>query len=146
MEEFILENIAQILTAVIAICGSIISVTSFIKALRSENRTTTALNQNAQDIQITREGIVQAFKEATITKDLKVSVNTEVQRILEDNKNQTISIIRNNEAKRTKMMYWVLKILEYTAASNKLTKEEKAEIAETLSLIAEDEKIVDTRI
>jgi hypothetical protein len=75
---------------------------------------------------------------------VKVSVNNQVKKILDDKFQVIVDTISKNEEKRTKMMYWVLKILRYTAASDKLTTEQQSEIDEVMAMIADDETIVDT--
>lgn len=146
MEELLINNLDRILTAIVSLCAAIISVTTFLKSLKSERRTREALNQNTQDVQVTRQGIVQAFKDAVVTKDVKVSINAEVQKILNEFKAQVLNEIRGNESKRTQMVYWSLKILEYTAAANKLTKEQRTELNEILAMIKDEERIIDTSV
>lgn len=155
--DFLAQNMAEILAAVTALCAAIISTTSFLKSLRSEkrvqsrveeffNKMTEELNTAKQDTKITREGVVQAFKESIVTKDVKVSINKHVERILDAKLDKFMQIVKEKEERRTKMMYWVLKILDWTAASGKLIPEQRAEVDELLAMIAEEEQIVDTEV
>lgn len=155
--DFLAEYMATILAAITSFTGMLIAITSFVKSLKSEGRVKNELKatmetvKNEMDaamnaVKITREGIVQGFKEAVVTKDVKVSINKEVKRILDDRLDVFYKEIVKSEERRTKMMYWVLKILDWTAASGKLTNEQRSEIEELLALIAEEEQIVDTTI
>ena len=129
-----------------SICAAIISIVSFMKSLKSEKRTKIELHKTNTDMKITREGIVQAFKDAVITKDVKVSVNSQVKKVLEDELLKMQKMILKAEERRTKMVYWCLKILDWTAAAGKLTNDQRAEVDELLALIADEEQIVDTSV
>ena len=144
MMEYLAEHMAQILAIVTAVTSLLITITTFIKVLKSEARTTGRLSNFAEDVKVTRAGIVQGFKDAVVTKDLKVSINKQVEKILDARLDEFLKKITKSEEIRTKMAYWNLKILAWTAAYNKLTNEEKAEISELMALIAEEEQIVET--
>lgn len=153
--DYLAENMTAIFTVITSICGAVIAITSFLKAMKSEKRTRLQLSQteedlrrsldkNTQDVIITREGIVQGFKDAIVTKDLKISINKQVEKVLNEGLTKIAELIAKHEAYRTKVAYWNLRILEYTAASDKLTTEQKSEIYELLAMIADEEQIVDT--
>ena len=144
--DFIFENAAMIATIVTAVCGALVSIVGFVKSLKSEKRTITDLDNTKTEIEISREGIFQALKDAVVTKDVKVSVNKQVAAILDERLNKIDKLLAESEAKRTEMTYWCLKILHYTAANNQLTSSQQDEINELLANIAEDEQIVDTGI
>jgi len=155
--ELITEYYAQILEIIGKITVAIVAITAFIKSLQSEKRAITTVNTVVDGVKnemaaldnkvtVTRAGIVQGFKDAVITKDLKVSINSQVKKILDENKTEMLDIVTKSEERRTNMVYWALKILRYTAAFDKLTVEQQSELEETMALIAEDEKIVDTII
>ena len=144
--DFLTQYAAAILAAIGSGSAALISITSFIKALKSERRAYQELSKNKRDIKITREGIVQAFKDAVVTKDLKISINKEVKKILQEEYEKMMALVTRAEERRTKMAYWCLKILNWTAASNKLTTEQKSEIDELLAMIADEEQIVDTEV
>jgi len=153
--EFILDYYPHILGAITAITSAIIAITSFIKALKSEKRLTGQVAVMVGDVRkemtllddkvaITRAGIVQGFKDAVVTKDIKVSINNQVKKVLDERLDEFANRIQKSEEAKTQLTYWALKILRYTAAYNKLTVEQQTELDEVLALIAEDEKIVDT--
>jgi len=97
-------------------------------------------------VAVTRAGIVQGFKDAVVTKDVKVSINSQVKKLLDESKVELIAIVKKSEEKKTQLTYWALKILRYTAAFDKLTVEQQSELEEVMALIAEDEQIVDTLV
>lgn len=153
--EFITEYITEILSIVGTIASAAIALTSLLKALKSEKRVNldvaeakSAVNEQllgfSEAIKVTRAGIVQGFKDAVITKDLKVSVNTQVEKLINTQMDKVIEIIKKGEERRTQLTYWALKVLKYTAAYDKLTVEQQSELDEVMALIAEDERIVDT--
>lgn len=153
--DFIMQYGDKILVIIGSITSAVVAITSFIKALKSENRVTTTVNTVVdgmraemkkldERVTVTRQGIVQGFKDAVVTKDVKVSINNQVKLILEDFKKDILAEVKRQNQERTQMTYWALKILRYTAAYDKLTVEQQTELDEVMALIAEDEKIVDT--
>lgn len=155
--EFIVEYGDKILVIIGTIASAVVAITSFVKALKSETRVTTTVNEIIDSVRsemkmldnkvaVTRQGIVQGFKDAVVTKDVKVSINNQVKTVLEDFKTEILAEVKRQNQERTQMTYWALKILRYTAAYDKLTVEQQSELDEVMALIAEDEKIVDTAI
>lgn len=155
--DFITEYGPQIMTIIGTVASMIVAITSFVKSLKSETRTLNTVAENrteydarlkalAEDVKVTRAGIVQGFKEAVVTKDVKVSVNSQVKKILDEKMQAVIDVVKKNEEKRTKMTYWMLKILRNTAAADKLTVEQQSEVDEVMAMIAEDETIIDTLV
>lgn len=153
--DFIVNNYGTILAAIGTLCSAVIAITSMVKALHSEKRVKSELmnvvshvqnelNQMGDTVTITRQGIVQAFKDAVVTKDIKVSINNQVKKILDEELAKFQEVINKSETRKTQMVYWAIKVLSYTAAYDKLTVEQKTEIDELLAMIADDEKLIDT--
>lgn len=142
--EWVANNYEAILSIITAVIGAVVAVTAFIKALKSETRVTNQMAALKGDVTITRAGVVQAFKDAVVPKELKVSINKQVRQIISEEMAKVLEVVRKSEERRTKMNYWVLRILSWTAASNKLTVEEQSEVNELLALIAEEDQIVET--
>lgn len=153
--DIIIEYGEKIVQWLATISAFVVSVTMFVKSLKSETRVTdaftafkTAVNNEVTaldtKVNITRQGIVQGFKDAVVTKDVKVSVNSQVKKIIDEKMDTLITVVKKNEEKRTKIAYWNLKILANTAAYDKLTVEQRGELQEVMADIAEDETIVDT--
>lgn len=142
--EWVVNNYEAILSIITAVIGAVVAVTAFIKALKSETRVTNQMAALKGDVTITRAGVVQAFKDAVVPKELKVSINKQVKQIISEEMDKVLEVVRKSEERRTEMNYWVLRILSWTAASNKLTVEEQSEINELLALIAEEDQIIET--
>ena len=97
----------------------------------------------SEKVQITREGIVEAFKVAKIPTEWKISVSKQIDSKLSDWRDEFLTIVKENEMTRTILMTMILKILNYTAASNKLTEEEKAKINELIRSVSEEDATLD---
>ena len=95
-----------------------------------------------QQIQITRQGIIEAFKSAKLPNEIRLSISTKVEEILTLATNKMIETIKKNEAIRTAANLMVLKILNYTAASNKLTDEERQQIEDILKVLTEEDNTI----
>ena len=153
--DWLVENYNALLDWLVTIAGVLVAVAGVLRALKSESRLTNNVNTLITGVKeemksldskvaVTRAGIVQGFKDAVVTKDVKVSVNTQVKKILDEHKAEIMTALQKAETRRTMLTYWNLKILRYTAAYDKLTPEQQREIDEVMALIAEDETIVDT--
>ena len=95
-----------------------------------------------QQIQITRQGIIEAFKSAKLPNEIRLSISTKVEEILTLATDKIIETIKKNEAIRTAANLMILKILNYTAASNKLTDEERQQIEDILKVLTEEDNTV----
>jgi len=95
-----------------------------------------------KQIEITREGIVEAFKSAKLPNEVKLSVVTKVEEVLGQARDTILAEIKKNEAMRTTMMMLVLKILSFTAASSKLTDDEKKQIEDMVKLISNEDSTI----
>ena len=76
-------------------------------------------------IQITQEGIVEAFKQVKIPSEWKISISSQVDKKLNDFTETFMKQYQENEATKYLMIYLCLKILANTAAANKLSEEDK---------------------
>lgn len=117
------------------LAGAIYNIVKCLKLGKKVDKATCSLEKN---MEITREGIVEAFKSAKLPNEIKLSITTKVEDILSQARDKLIEEVKKNEALRTNMMAMILKVLSYTAASNKLTEEEKKEIEDMIKLISED--------
>lgn len=153
--DWLKNNIDLLVTIIGAVTTFTIAITSLLKVIKSEKRTTARLDRRDREVserldiadtnvKITREGIVQAFKGAIVPNDLKISINKQVEKVMDRKFSEILDELKKNEEQRTKLTYWAVRILEHTAASDKLTVEQKAELYDTLTLIANDEQIIDT--
>lgn len=135
MVEWLEAHSASILAVIMSLCGSITSIETLIKSLNFITTLKSELGALKKDIQITREGIVEAFKEAVIPSEIKVDISKQVNKILDSAMSEFKDILINNQEIMAKMMVYMLKIMKNTAAYNKLTDEEKQVLN---NLVSED--------
>lgn len=135
MVEWLEAHSASILAVIMSLCGSITSIETLIKSLNFITTLKSELAALKKDIQITREGIVEAFKEAVIPSEIKVDISKQVNKILDSAMSEFKAILINNQETMAKMMVYMLKIMKNTAAYNKLTDEEKQVLN---NLVSED--------
>lgn len=139
-----LANYGPEITAFVVALGSLAaSVYGIVTAFKTGKKVDANNQTTQEEIQITREGIVEAFKTAKIPNEWKISVSKQVNETLTAATDKIISLIKQNEALRTDMMVLILKILDYTAASNKLTDDEKAKVQELIALVTEEDATID---
>lgn len=143
MLDFLASYGVDILAGVIAICGAVTSVRAVVKMWKSEKRIKASEERTREDIAVTREGIVQAFKQAKIPTDIKVSISNQVIKILTEFENKVLEMFREQEQIRTGLVLFCTKIMTNTAAYNKLTDTEKEELEQLIKQINEQDKIVE---
>ena len=117
------------------LAGAIYNIVKCFKLGKKVDKATCSLEKN---IEITREGVVEAFKSAKLPNEIKLSITTKVEEILVQARDLLIEEVKKNEMLRTNMMAMILKVLSFTAASNKLTNDEKQQIEDMLKLMSED--------
>lgn len=133
MQEFI-NNYGAIIISIITFIGALATAIAAMRNGIVANKKISKLNN---DIQITQNGIVEAFKKAKISPELKLSISSKVDTILNEWVNKSLKLIQDNEELRTKLAVANTKILSYTAAFNKLSDEEKAEINSLINEVTE---------
>lgn len=143
MLDFLTQYGADILAGVIAVCGAVTSVCASVKMWKSEKRIKQTEEQTREDIAVTQEGIVQAFKQAKIPNDLKVDLSNQVLKLFTDFENKVLEMFREQEQIRTGLVLFCTKIMANTAAYNKLTDTEKEALDQLMKQINEQDKIVD---
>lgn len=143
MLDFLAQYGADILAGVIAVCGAITSVCAVVKMWKSEKRLKVKEDQMKEDIAVTQEGIVQAFKQAKIPQDIKVDISKRVYKILSDFEERLLTMFREQEQLRTGLVLFCTKIMANTAAYNKLTDTEKQALDQLMKQIDEQDKTVE---
>ena len=143
MLEFFEQYGPSILAAIVALSGAITSVWSAIKMFKTEKRVKLDQAETKEALQITQEGIVEAFKRAKIPTELRVSINEQVDKKLETWAEKFLTMFAEHEELRDKLAVANAQILAYTAAFNKLSVEEQAEINELIKQITEKDKNVE---
>lgn len=143
MLDFLTKYGADILAGVIAVAGAITSICATLKLYKTEKRVKASEEQTKEDIAVTQEGIVQAFKQAKIPNELKISLSNQVTTILTNFENKVLELFREQERLRTSLVLFCTKIMSNTAAYGKLTEEEKTALEELMKEINEADKIVE---
>lgn len=143
MIEFLEAHGATIVAILTAAAGLFTAVYNMTKVFKINKKVDTNAESTKQDIQITRDGIIEAFKTAKIPTEWKISVSNQVNTILTQWRDEFIAILKESETTRDEIMTMILKILAFTAASNKLTDEEKAKIDELIKSISEKDSTID---
>ena len=130
------ENYIELFALITGAGGAIASVASIIKVFKSDK-------ENKEEIKITREGIIEAFKKAKLPTDLRVSLTKQVDEKLNAMSDKLLAEVKEREAKVTKLAAYACKILANTAAFNKLSVEEQADINECISELLGEEYTID---
>ena len=130
------ENYIELFALITGVGGAITSIASIIKVFKSDK-------ENKQDIKITREGIIEAFKKAKLPTDLRVSLTKQVDEKLNAMSDKLLAEVKEREAKVTKLAAYACKILANTAAFNKLSVEEQADINECISELLGEQYTID---
>jgi len=143
MLDFLAQYGAQILTALVALGSLVGSVYGILKVFQTGKKVDIVNKTTDEKIQITRDGIVEAFKSAKIPTEWKVTISKQFDEKLTSLRDEVISILKNSETARTGAIIMILKILNYTAASNKLTEDDKTKIADMVKLITDEDATLD---
>ena len=143
MYEFFAQYGPTILAVISAVTACAASITGLVKVLNTSKEIKQENAKTKEDIKITREGVIEAFKTAKIPSEWKVSVSNQVTTILTDFRDEMITMYKENEKARDLIMIAILKILNFTAASNKLTEAEKQEINDLIKQITPEDNTID---
>lgn len=130
-----LNTIVSISSLVIALCGALTAVIGVVKMLKTGKISITELGKLKQDVNLTQQGIVEAFKSVRFPTEWRVDLSKKnIETIREEFNKLYKKLISLDEAK-TKLMIYQAKILSKTAAYNKLTDDEKAELNILLEVV-----------
>ena len=143
MLDFIAEYGPIILTGLSTLgtaAGVIYSIGRRFKIGSKLNKT---IEETNDKIQITQEGIIEAFKQVKIPSEWKISISSQVDKKLNDFTETFMKQYQENEAEKYLMVYLCLKILANTAAANKLSEEDKAKLKSILDEVDEANKTID---
>lgn len=143
MLDFLAQYGAQIITALVALGSLAGSVYGILKVFQTGKKVDIVNKTTDEKIQITRDGIVEAFKSAKIPTEWKVTISKQFDEKLTSLRDEVIGILQNSETARTGAIIMILKILNYTAASNKLTEDDKTKIADMVKLITDEDATID---
>lgn len=134
---------ADIMSMVVAITGAATALTTFIKTINLNKQFKMLQKVTSEKIEITQQGIVEAFKTAKIPSEWKISISNQVDKKLEDWAAKFLTMFEEHERIRTELAVANTKILAFTAAYNKLSDEEKARVDELIKEITDKDKSIE---
>lgn len=143
MLEFFAQHGPAILAGMTALGSLVASITGLVKVFKTNQKINAEQAKTQTEIQITREGIIEAFKAAKIPNEWKVTVSKQVEAYLTKFRDEFITMFKENEQARDLIMISILKILNFTAASNKLTEDEKKQIDDLIKQISDEDNTID---
>lgn len=142
----------DILLGILSGGGLYAGISGIVRTIKLNNKIDKTVDEKIgkvqEDIVITQEGVIQAFKQAILGNDFKISINNQIDKKLTDFAEKLISTIKENEELRTRLTVLTAIILKNTAAYNKLTDEEKGEmnvlvnnLGESINIEVEDDSV-----
>lgn len=132
-----------IFSAITGICGAIASVCAVLKTFNIGKKVNTSISDTHNEIKVTREGIVEAFKTAKIPSEWKISVANNINSKLDDFETKVLRKIDEGEKFRNDAVAQSLRILSYTAAYNKLSEDEKNHINDIVKECSETDNTIE---
>ena len=142
MVEFLEQYGASIVSILIAIAGMITAVFNFKKAAELNKQIKINADAAKQDVAVTRQGVIDAFKAAKIPTEWKIDVSNKINTTLNNFRDEMITLIKSNQAFANDVLLMAIKILSFTAASDKLSEEDKAKLQELIQCIDESDKTI----
>ena len=143
MLEFLSNHGVEITAIITALGGAIGAVVSLIQVFKNNRKINKNNELTKQDIKITREGIVEAFKSAKIPNEWKISVSTQVNKMLVNFRDEFIKLYKENAEMSNKLLAISAKVLSFTAASEKLTADEKKQLQDLILLLNKEDYTID---
>lgn len=140
MLEWIEANIGSIGTisaVVTGICGTIAAFATMLKSIQIGKLNKTQYDKLKSEVEITKTGIVEAFKTVKFPTEWKIDLSKKVDAKFDELSDRLYTKIVQNDEIKTRLMIYMAKIMSNTAAYNKLTDEEKAELNSLLTQINE---------
>ena len=143
MVEFLEQHGAEIVSMILALAGLATAVFNFRKTVLLNRAARKDIETTRQDITITREGIVEAFKSAKIPNEWKIDVSNKIVTTLGEWRDSMLADIKKNQQFANDAMLIAVKILSFTAASEKLSDEDKAKLDEIIRLVEDKDKTIE---
>lgn len=143
MLDFIAEYGPIILTGLSTLGTAVGVIYSIGRSFKIGSKLNKTIEETNDKIQITQEGIIEAFKQVKIPSEWKISISSQVDKKLNDFTETFMKQYQENEAEKYLMVFLCLKILANTAAANKLSEEDKAKLKSILDEVDEANKTID---
>ena len=86
---------------------------------------------------------MEAFKDAKIDNNIKISIARQVDDKLEDWTERLESRLRRQEEQRTKLVLLCTKIMSHTTAFDMLSKDEKHELEKLMKNIVDEDGLIE---
>lgn len=137
---------ADILAGIVALASLAGSIYALVTTFKTGKKVDVNNQSLLGDIQVTKEGIVEAFKAAKIPSEWKISISNQVNTILTAFSDKVLSLLKEHEGLRTDMMVMILQILSFTAASDKLSDEDKQKILDLINCVEEIDRTIDITV
>lgn len=126
--------------------GSAIAMYAGRKIFKFGKKVEKISSETKAEIQITKEGIIEAFKTANIPTDWKISVSNQLTEQLNNFKNAFIADYEKREAEKDKMLLLCIKILANTQSAGKLSEADKIAVNNIIAEITEKDSTIDITV
>lgn len=130
-------SITLIFTIIVGACSAIAAVASMFKAIKTGKVSTAQYQELSNKIGVTQEGIVEAFKQVKFPTTWKVDLSNKVEAKFDELSNRLYNKLIVQDEAKTRLIIFMAKIMSNTAAYNKLTDDEKAELNSLLTVVNE---------
>lgn len=124
-------------SVIVGFCGAVAAVASMIKAIKTGKVSTAQYTELKDQIGVTQQGIVEAFKQVKFPTTWKVDLSKKIDAKFDELGNRLYNKLVHQDEAKTRLIIFMAKIMSNTAAYNKLTDDEKAELASLLTIVNE---------
>lgn len=132
----------MIVALITALSGLCVSVYNIKRTLKMGKKVDENVMNTQRGIQITQQGIIEAFKTAKIPTEWKIDVSNKIDSTLSAWKQDMLAEFNTKQTQTNQMLLLALTILSNTAASGKLTDEQQAQLNELIKRVQESDKTV----
>lgn len=130
-------SIAVACSVVVGICGAVAALASMFKAVKTGKVSTAQYTELNEKIGVTQQGIVEAFKQVKFPTTWKVDLSKKLDVKFDELTNRLYNKLIHQDEAKTRLIIFMAKIMSNTAAYNKLTDDEKAELTSLLTIVNE---------
>ena len=124
-------------SVVVGLCGAVAAVASMIKAVKTGKVSTAQYHELNEKIGVTQQGIIEAFKQVKFPTTWKVDLSKKLDTKFDELGNRLYNKLVHQDEAKTRLIIFMAKIMSNTAAYNKLTDDEKAELTSLLTVVNE---------
>ncbi len=128
MLDFIAQYGPKIVIILTTLSSLGVAIYNFKQVLTMGKKVDENVANTQQSIQMTQQGVIEAFKTAKIPTEWKIDVSNKITSTLTAWPQKIDNLVTSKLAQTNKLLNLALTILKNTAAANKLTDEEKAQV------------------